>query len=217
MEIFLGTSVPVRSAGIHHKIRPWKYKINYFTDGESLWNACAQSTEPALVLLDWQIGGMKAAEICWRATQDPPEQAPYLLVFSYTSTEDEMTTAFQAGADNFIQMPTPDIALHANLCTGKRIIESRRRQTEATQLRTLIETAGAIAHEINQPLSVIVGRTQLLQRKSNCAEAQRTAEILQRAGQRISTITQKMQRTCNYTTKQYCDSGRIIDFDQITE
>lgn len=122
--------------------------------------------------------------------------------------------AFQAGADNFIQMPTPDIALHAGLCTGKRIIDSRLRQTEATQLRTLVATAGAIAHEINQPLSVIVGRTQLLQRKTNCAEAQRTAEILHKAGKRISAITQKMQRACTYTTKEYCNGEHIVDFDE---
>ncbi|MFT5089992.1 MAG: signal transduction histidine kinase [Planctomycetota bacterium] len=84
-------------------------------------------------------------------------------------------------------------------------------------MRTLVETAGAIAHEINQPLSVIVGRTQLLQRRTNCTEAIRTAEILQKAGKRISTITKKMQRACSYTTKEYGNNDRIIDFDQTSE
>ena len=78
----------------------------------------------------------------------------------------------------------------------------------------LIQTAGAAAHVINQPLSVLLGSIQLLSRDTELAPAQR--ERLNRiyeAGQRIGEIVRKIGSVRQYITKPYLEGVDIVDFD----
>ncbi|MSS73664.1 MAG: PAS domain S-box protein [Candidatus Latescibacteria bacterium] len=106
------------------------------------------------------------------------------------------------------------------LGTALDITESRQAeeiQREAERTRVLVETAGAAAHEINQPLTVIIGLAQLMLMKESLDDAiRRDVESIQGAGQRIGAIVLKMQDLQKYITKPYLGESRIVDFEAAT-
>ena len=85
--------------------------------------------------------------------------------------------------------------------------------TEADRLRVLIETAGAAAHEINQPLTVAVGLADVLLAGMADDDPKRsTLKSIQDAAMRISKIVQNMQRARRYVTTPYAMGSKIVDF-----
>ncbi len=85
---------------------------------------------------------------------------------------------------------------------------------EADQLRVLAETAGAAAHEINQPLTIAVGRSDILLMKMGPDDPNREEiEHIRQASKQISEIIQKMGAAKRYVTTPYAMGAKIVDFD----
>lgn len=80
-------------------------------------------------------------------------------------------------------------------------------------MKAVVRTAGAICHEINQPLMAILGFSELLIddvcqgqiQESNIKEIKEQAE-------RLAEITNKLMTITQYKTKKYL-SSEILDID----
>jgi signal transduction histidine kinase len=77
------------------------------------------------------------------------------------------------------------------------------------------ELAGAAAHELNQPLTSIIGYAQLIQRTSepDAAHQRYTSTILAEA-ERMAEIVKKIGRITHYETVAYVGSANIMDLDR---
>lgn len=85
---------------------------------------------------------------------------------------------------------------------------------EAARLRALMQTAGAAAHEINQPLSVIVGMSQILLCNLPVDDPDwGYLQDIMKAGIKISEIITRMRNIRQYATRQYIGNTEIVDFD----
>ena len=88
----------------------------------------------------------------------------------------------------------------------------------AERTRVLAETAGAAAHEINQPLTVIVGLTELLEETISPDNPHRgKIDGLHTAAQRIADIVLKMNTVRQYAAKPYVQGANIVDFDAVSQ
>ena len=96
--------------------------------------------------------------------------------------------------------------------TQKRQMETERMVKE--KLQGVLEMAGAICHEINQPLMVISGYSDLLMEDFS-KEGKHNKGILQIKAQteRLGNITKKLMRITRYQTRDYLNS-KIIDIDK---
>ena len=97
--------------------------------------------------------------------------------------------------------------------TDRRQAENQR--MEAERLQTLLEIAGGAAHEINQPLTAILGYAEMTQNAS--AEHESTHKYQQQiieATLRINDILKKMQTIRSYQTRPYTHGHNIVDFEQ---
>jgi PAS domain S-box-containing protein len=84
---------------------------------------------------------------------------------------------------------------------------------EAERARIVVETAGAAAHEINQPLQVVTGLAELLAMEGGVSP--QTLEDLERirdAGKRIHNIIKRMEETQGYLTRSYVRDVDIVEF-----
>ena len=91
-------------------------------------------------------------------------------------------------------------------------------QREADRLQALVETAGAAAHEINQPLQAITGQCErLLMRRGPEADQKRRIEKILAAAERISEIVMRMKTVRRYSTRPYWDQHQIVDFRRAAE
>ena len=85
---------------------------------------------------------------------------------------------------------------------------------ETERVRVVAETAGAAGHEINQPLTVINGKTEhMLMKMGPDDPYRRHIELIHEAGLRIEEIVVKMKTARRYSTTAYPTGGDIVDFD----
>ena len=94
----------------------------------------------------------------------------------------------------------------------RRSAEEKR--MEAERLNTLLEIAGGAAHEINQPLTAILGYAEMaMDMMPESEQAYAYQEHIVQASLRINEILKKMQAIREYKTRPYADGHQIVDFE----
>ncbi|MHB1845507.1 MAG: PAS domain S-box protein [Deltaproteobacteria bacterium] len=82
----------------------------------------------------------------------------------------------------------------------------------------LAELAGTAAHELNQPLTSVVGYAELLMRRLPPDDPSRPAvEIILREAERMADLVRKIGKVNKYETKSYVGEARIVDLDRAVE
>lgn len=101
---------------------------------------------------------------------------------------------------------------HAQMYQQLRKSQEKLRETD--KLRVLIETAGAAAHEINQPLQSIIGFSEMLLDDPDHENKSQMLESIMLAGMKVSRILTNMQDIRQYVTKSYAGTHAIVDLDK---
>lgn len=95
------------------------------------------------------------------------------------------------------------------------LAEEERIQKE--KLQGVIEMAGAVCHELNQPLQVVYGYSDLLLMSMPEDHPDHDSLVkIREQTERIKKITEKLMTITKYETKKYL-KGRIIDIDRASE
>jgi PAS domain S-box-containing protein len=101
-------------------------------------------------------------------------------------------------------------------------IEQRLQQAQeklvVTEKQALIaELAGTTAHELNQPLTSVMGYSELLKKKMSPDDVHyRAVDIILREAERMAEIVRKIGKITRYETKAYVGSTQILDLDKST-
>jgi two-component system cell cycle response regulator len=74
---------------------------------------------------------------------------------------------------------------------NRKIIEQQKSVVEEERLKVLLQMAGATAHELNQPLMILLGNIDLIRNKSEVTP--KDLDLIDASGQRIAEIVQKIQ------------------------
>lgn len=100
----------------------------------------------------------------------------------------------------------------------KRLATAEEKLKEREKQAMIAELAGAAAHELNQPLTSVLGYADLLRRKLPAGDASaRPIEIIQREAERMAEIVRKIGRITRYETTTYLGKVRIVDIDKATD
>ncbi len=79
---------------------------------------------------------------------------------------------------------------------------------------TAIEMAGAVAHELNQPLTIIISTSELISRRDPTKDdLSPYLNQLIDASERMADIVQKLEHVTGYRSKPYAGGVRIVDLD----
>ncbi len=104
------------------------------------------------------------------------------------------------------------LAMEERLAAAQEQLEERRR-TDA-----IAEVAGAAAHELNQPLTSVMGYAEYLKRRVQGDEAlSHAVEVILGETQRMADIVRKVGRITRYETKPYVGGAKIVDIDASSE
>lgn len=96
-----------------------------------------------------------------------------------------------------------------------KILAQQKTVIEEERLKVLLQMAGATAHELNQPLMVLLGNIELLEMGSDdIEESKKYIANINEAGKKISAIVSKIQRVKNVTSRPYAGDEMIIDIHQ---
>jgi signal transduction histidine kinase len=124
-----------------------------------------------------------------------------------------------AGADDYVTKPSSPENLRARLeIAGQRIVQnaaSRAAEAELARSRWLAgigETTIAIEHEINNPLSALLGHAELLLMDAGMtAEQVDSLRIIQEQAVRIADVVRRLARLKNPQSVEYLSGSRMLD------
>jgi two-component system cell cycle response regulator len=100
----------------------WGYEVIPANNGLLAYDLLIQPDGPRLALLDWEMPGMEGIDICsrLRARTDLPIQ--YLIVLTGHNCPEDVATALEQGADDYVAKPWTSAELRARIGVGNRII-----------------------------------------------------------------------------------------------
>lgn len=94
-------------------------------------------------------------------------------------------------------------------------IEQERLSNE--RMRGVLEMAGAVCHEINQPLMALQGFMEILSSNADFKKKPfKHLHKMEEQVERIKVLIHKMMNITKYETKDYAGGQKIIDLDQAT-
>ena len=106
--------------------------------------------------------------------------------------------------------------LTERLAMEERLALAQEKLMETEQQAMLADLAGATAHELNQPLTSIMGYAELLKRRLDEDDENLPAvETIQREADRLADIVRKIDQIIRFETRAYNAPGvQVLDLDK---
>lgn len=105
--------------------------------------------------------------------------------------------------------------LREKLRVEERLAQAQQKLAVSEKQALIAELAGTAAHELNQPLTSVIGYGELLQRKlPDESTEHHAAEVIVREAERMADIVRKIGKITRYETKSYVGAQKIIDLEK---
>ena len=190
------------------------YRVLYASDGEEGLERLAEG--PDLVLCDVDMPKLDGFGFLERKGTVPTyREIPVIMMTAQARGPAEASRGLELGASDYVRKPFDSQELLSRVQTQLRIREAHRLTTEKQRDLAVIELAGAAAHEINNPLSVLMARLELiLEAMASDDPLQEELKQIERLTQRIADVVEKMGHVRRYQVQHYCGGANILDLDR---
>ena len=202
----------------------------YFKDAQGVFQGCNR-------VFAKNILGLTRDRIIGARPQELPEHIPSELAATYQREEFKMVQkglphTFEAQVrcadgqlrdflfslapiQNQEEEPIGSVAVLSDLTEQNRAARDRAHREK---LEGVLETAGGVCHEFNQPLQALSGYLELITMKGKEDEglAAYVAKALEQI-ERMRSITAKLQGITHYETMEYADKTKIIDIHKSSQ
>lgn len=188
------------------------------SSGEEALRILEEDESIDLVLLDVLLEGMSGIDVCRQIKENPRwRELPVLMVTGRDSPE-ERIEGFQVGAEDYLTKPFHPPELRARVQVHLRIRQLQREVAEDARLATLLSTISSVNHEINNPLTAVMGNAELLardlQRKGDEDNARRAERIVESV-ERIGSVIHKLRGARAVAEKSYLGPATILDLEKM--
>ncbi|MCK5310590.1 MAG: diguanylate cyclase [Desulfobacteraceae bacterium] len=98
-----------------------------------------------------------------------------------------------------------------------KILEQQGKLIEEERLKVLLQMAGATAHELSQPLQILIGNIELMEMlQQDGKDISQYIEKIKESGTRIAEVAKKIQNLKHDQIRTHDSSTKIIDIHQST-
>ena len=172
---------------------------------------------PQLIVTDVMMPDVSGYDVT-RAIRESEDlkNIPIIMLTAHSRVE-ELARGLDQGADDYVVKPFKLRELLARVNALLRMRELQSKVMETERLKALLEMAGAAAHEINQPLTVIMGYADLIRGKMSRQDPhfEHIQSIYENAS-RINQIIKKLLAIRRYESKTYVGGVKILDVERST-
>ena len=191
-------------------------------DGSAAW-AAFERDSPELVVLDWQMPGLSGLDVCARISTSG--KGAFVLMVTARGATDDLRRVLDAGADDYLSKPLTPEALATRVVIAERRMAAERARLAAEDalrraqwLAGIGETAIAVQHEINNPLTALLGHTMLLQSGVVGADEERESiRVIAEQGARIGDVVKRLANLKDPRTVEYLRGTRMLDLSRRTD
>ncbi|MCK5241742.1 response regulator [bacterium] len=187
MRILLADDDKITLRLLENSLKHYDYTLVLASDGDEAWQILNTDPIPEIALLDWIMPGIDGTEICRRLRKQKSSTFVYVILVTSNDRPEDITTGLDAGANDYITKPFDKGELKSRIAVGVRVanyeislkkanaalikysqqLESLAQQraqqlVQADRMISLGTMAAGIAHEINNPLTIVQGNINLL-------------------------------------------------------
>lgn len=192
-------------------LEKWGYEVTSAVDGDDAWNILQQPDAPRLVVLDWMMPGMDGFTLCRKLRSEDRPDHLYILLLTSRGEQNDMVRGLEAGADDYIAKPYDSEELRARIGVGQRVLKLLSEEVKRQKLQGALEMAGAVCHELNQPLHVVAGYSEMLLEDLGDSDPRtEMLQIIKTEVERMGELTRKIMSITQYRAKDYLGGRHAI-------
>lgn len=192
----------------------WGYEVISTPDGRTAYAEFQSVDAPPMALLDWEMPGMDGLTLCRRLREQQKTASVYVILLTSRKERRDIIQGLNSGADDYISKPYDSEELLARVNIGCRMIKMQDELREQGKLLGVLEMAGAVCHELNQPLQSVSGFSELLLMGIGEDDAKYDILCKIKTGiDRLAELTGKIMRITRYLSKPYLGGARIVDIE----
>jgi DNA-binding response OmpR family regulator len=203
---------------LEHVLEGLGWPFDTAGDGPAAWASWSENRH-GLVVLDIEMPGMDGLEVCRRIREAEHERSSYILVVTGRDKPADLEAVLDAGADDYVTKPTTGQRLRARLRIAERRMAIDRARHEAEdQLRAarfhegVGEATVGLQHEINNPLTGLLGTAELmlLDQQARGAPTDDIQTIIEQ-GHRIRELVKRLGELRDPRSVEYTPGKRMVD------
>jgi DNA-binding response OmpR family regulator len=187
-------------------------------DGQAAWETFERE-HPSLVLLDWQMPRLSGIEVCELIRRSGLGRDTFIIMVTTRGATTDLMRVLDAGADDYLSKPITADALRTRVIIAERrmAIDRAKRAAEdalarAQWLAGIGETALAVQHEINNPLTALLGNVALLTHGLTTPDEERLCiQVIAEQGMRIAGVVKRLATLREPKSVEYVRGARMID------
>jgi two-component system, cell cycle response regulator len=124
MKILLVEDSLIERRRIGNYLTDWGLNYIAVTDGTEAMKLLEGPEPASLVLLDWMLPGLDGIGVCRRIRELGKNGTyTYVVMLTAKNRKQDLLTAMEAGADDYLAKPVDPSELRARILVGKRILE----------------------------------------------------------------------------------------------
>jgi len=174
-----------------------------------------------LVISDWETGRLDGLELCSEIKSDDRLRRIYFILLSSRSLSGDKVTALNAGVDDCLAKPCDPEELLARIRAGLRIRDLQDEILHLEKKMAVLQLATAAGHEINNPLTIIIGFLELLREAIESGDPPEALlkyiDPMTHQAKRIEAVVAKLISLTEIRTKRYLGDHEMVDLDQNLE
>lgn len=184
-------------------------------DGETAMDA-VRRWHPEVVVCDWKMPRKDGLSFCRELRMDPGTRSTYVVLLTGHAESERVVAALDAGADDFLRKPYDVDEMLARVRAGLRHRRIQRELSRSQHRSALLHMAATLGHEINNPLTGLLGHLELSRIYLEKDDAARVRHHLIEAGlgaQRIGNVTQRLMAMSDPKMVRYLDEQWMLDLE----
>lgn len=93
-------------------------------------------------------------------------------------------------------------------------IKAEEDKIQRERMEGVLEMAGAVCHELNQPMTVVSVNTEIISEDLDKSQILSKIDVIKREIRKMGKITRKLMHITRYETREYLDGKKILDIDK---
>jgi sigma-B regulation protein RsbU (phosphoserine phosphatase) len=187
------------------------YGVHDVADGQACLDHVGE-VDPQLILLDISMPVLNGIETCRQLKADTCTSNIPVIFVTGNVDDETLEKAFRVGGCDYVRKPVNRVELLARVWSAFNQIYAMRKLAEEERLKGVLETAGGVCHELNQPLQYILGAIQILMMDIAPEDAvYKSLESVLDHVEQMGDITRRLAKITQYRSRKYAGGQNIID------
>lgn len=194
------------------------HEVRVSADGDDAWRTFEEWL-PELIILDVGLPVVDGLEVCRRIREWDEKREVFVLFLTGRDHPEALEGVLDAGGDEFIAKPMSPADLRARLIVARRRMaqDAARRHTEeelskARWLAGIGDATLALQHEINNPLSALLGNAELMIMDLNDkGQKNEMLNVIHEQALRIAGVVRRLRQLKNPESVDYVGGSRMIN------